>query len=233
MSVIIGMNVGRYVIFGTDTRQVFYDRELKMIQGARDGYDKLVAGPTGLMTGSGYTALLEAAMARMPRATSIQELLDIIADERRSVEADPRWQAAQKENILGQTGWMLTYRGVDGTVRFAMYHPSRGHAFHAFGAGAGVPWFPDCPGEEDIREQVQQDLTARLEAGLRVCEPDEPLGPSVAYHIELLQSVLAEAAARIPTTISAECLIGVHTDAGEIFVESHQPDAVAPMALAA
>lgn len=231
MSIILGLHVGRYILFGTDTRSVMYDEALQTLKHAQDGHQKLKAGPMGLMTGSGAVDLLDGVIARFPSAMSVQALLDIIADEQAAFSA--RLRPEHRDHPFGRTGFMVTYHTAGGPMRFAWYHPDEGHGFYAVEPGSGVSFVPECPGEAELRGDVQVEMNARLQEGIRVCEPDEPMRASIRYHTTLLRSALAEAHRRIPDTTSPDCLIGVHTETGQVMVTDHPLLEVAPQVSAA
>lgn len=215
MSVVCALHLERYVMFATDSRTANYDEALTTLRGVRDGDPKLMAIPQGLMAGSGYVPLLESVMQRMPEARSTRDALAIIRAEQRKVQAEPWFQTPHHRILVDHTGWVFTAHRADGNLRLTYYHLTWGDMFHSVEPGDGLCWFPDAPGEETIRERAREDLCDWLKAGLRVCQPGEALLPSLAYHQRLLQEMLAEAARRLPTSISPDRhYLGIHTASG-------------------
>ncbi len=221
MSVIIGAHLGRYVMLASDTRSVRYDEAFTKIVKVRDGYPKMKASGNLLMAGSGVCGLLDGVMARLPQATTVGAMLDIIGDEQRTYWADPV-RAKHQDAEHTQTGFMVSYDS--GTeLRLAYYHPSMGHAFTLAEPGAGASFVPSYPTEHHLREDLQEELNAALQAGVRLCGPDESIAESASYHMTLMRSVLALAARRIPTSISRDTCIGLHMEAGEILCQVYPP----------
>jgi hypothetical protein len=121
MTLIVGLNLGSYVLLGADTRVVSYPNgQLRF----RDDAEKIRFTSAGIITGAGLCDLLDPVKERLANEEirSTNRIIEIIREKREGLEG---WHWLEDDRIreaLNKTAWMLTYVNLDNPVNPIQYN---------------------------------------------------------------------------------------------------------------
>jgi hypothetical protein len=213
MTICIGINFGEYVILCADTRKTFGEPRQRWV----DDCEKVVETALGLITGAGWTTLLDAVGPRFGEVHVVADIGRIVNEERDAILQDRRFLASNVRRWLGMTGWLFTYRSPT-HLRLGLLHP---HFEQDHGAGSIVSIEPGhgrviCPAEATSEEA--DVLFKALNDHIRPVGDFDDLQAHYRHHYDVCAGLVA-AASRYPS-VAPRMTIGVHTVSGQIDVSS-------------
>lgn len=213
MSVVIGMNVGCYVMIAADTRITWYlpDGSARF----RDEKAKIHHTKMGLIAGVGLSNLLDSVARRLGNEEVLHtdRIVEILREERGHVPG--RWLENERVRnaVEHETCWMYTYMSchsltspdlTQSRLRLAVSHPQDGyHPVRYLPSSGGVCLpFGVTPQQADLlQELLDNDMQPCLDVS-RIQETISHNGALCAY---LIQEV-----SRLDETVSPSFQLGVH-----------------------
>lgn len=125
MTIAIGINLGLYAILAADTRTTYFTPNSPFYD---DNTSKVHKTTIGLVTGAGFSPLLDCVNKRLANETveKSDSILSIMKESREQIRQ--KWQHYSLIDIcIEQTGWIFSYYTPENnmqTLRFGAYHES-------------------------------------------------------------------------------------------------------------
>jgi hypothetical protein len=218
MTLILGMNLGSYVLLAADTRVSWYPPGQPMQY--HDEREKIRRTRMGIMTGMGLVNLLDSVKERFDEEDPLHtdRLRQIIVEERDALP--PGWMQSPrvKQAVEHETCWMFSYVGADDLdnatpesvrLRLALSHPHDEYQLRIYPPNSGGMGFP-VGVTEDLADEIQQALNDALQP----LENFSNFETNLRHHVGVA-AFMIRVVAKINDTVSPTFQIGVHRlDAG-------------------
>jgi len=206
MTIALGINFGNYIFMAADTRINYYFQGRKIW--TRDDSTKIYKTKIGLITGAGYTNLLDSVKKRLAEeeAGDTNKILEIIKEERSKHEGEI------DSDSFELTKWILSYATIvnnNNKFRVALYDPSVGH-YLGIVKEENKPLiiFPIEASEEEVKK-----LSPILEDKIKPFNEFNDLSKSIQYHFELIGIFIEAIHSKYPS-MSSLFQFGIHSLAG-------------------
>jgi len=206
MTIALGIDFGNYIFMAADTRISYYLLGRKI--SFHDDSTKIYKTKIGLITGAGYSDLLDSVKKRLAEieVDNTNKILDIIKDERSKYEKEI------DNKSLESTRWILSYTTiVKNNIRFrvALYDPSGGH-YLGIVKEENKPLiiFPSEASEKEVKK-----LAPVLEDKIKPFNEFNDLSESIQYHCEIIGIFIKAIQPKYPS-MSALFQFGIHSHAG-------------------
>ena len=110
MTILIALNLGELAIITADKKEVLINNGI--IYPLNEEANKIIDTGIGLITGSGYVSLLNRVKSTVlhETITDTDQILSIIFKGRRAIQDNNSVSESDKCELLGKTGWLLSYR---------------------------------------------------------------------------------------------------------------------------
>lgn len=200
MSLAVVVHAGRYVLSAADCLEYRSADGETITPIATDvRRPKIHHAPIGIVSGTGVSAMVASVAASQP--VDAGELLDAILTERAKAAT---WPAALREHALTATGFLCTAMVGPRRVAALVYHPH-------FDSEAVLDVLPGRT-LAFMRDASYEAYADWLESSVRLCAADEDLDASIAYHADLVRTLITRYAREPNPRSSVECSISVHLD---------------------
>jgi len=206
MTIALGIDFGNYIFMAADTRVNYYFLGRKI--DSRDDSTKIYKTKIGLITGAGYTNLLDSVKKRLAEeeVDNTNGILDIIKEER------SKHVGEIDTDSFESTRWILSYTTiVNNEIKFrlALYDPSTGH-------NLGVVKEENKPliifPSETSKEEAEK-LAVFLKDRIKPFNVFNDLSKSIQYHFELIGIFIEAIHSKYPS-MSSLFQFGIHSLAG-------------------
>lgn len=207
MTLVIGIHLKEFVILAADTRVThgFGDDEKEYT----DEHNKIQDIGIGLMTGSGYTDLLDVVKDRVSNTVinNTDQIRDIITEERAAIERDEGMAADLKKYILDATGWMFSYTTIEDSqpvLRLAVMHPSFDHEWALVLANTATPIVPN-----DLPDDISSEIPRILNPYIKTLDEIPDYQANANHNVSMI-SVVMKKISQIAPSVSPSFHIGIH-----------------------
>lgn len=215
MTVIIGMNLGQYVLLAADTRVTYY-RGVSETPEWQDDNEKILKTTMGLITGMGLVQLLDPVKNQLSVEDPIHtdRIIEIIKQQR--AIADRRWPTDPRirEALDHVTCWMFSYVTSSDpqhptpdtvTLRLAIAHPHNGYQLSLYGAPSGAIGFP-----HGIEPREAESITKFLNDNIKPMSDWSEFESTVNHNASLAAQIIRYLS-EINEGVSPYFQIGVHS----------------------
>lgn len=215
MTTLVAIHLGEIVIIAADKKEVFIQGDF--VIPIHESANKIIDSGIGLMTGSGYVSLLQEVKDKVSNCTikNTDQILSLISAARKKVQDSDVLDEAQKQQVLGKTGWLFTYRTTfNGKValRVALYHPSISTTnLSIIDENQTKIIFPSDIAEDKVA-QYAEILASRFTA-IGKGELEETLSKSVDLILQIVKEL-----SNASQTVSATVDIGLVASSGEQYI---------------
>jgi hypothetical protein len=210
MTMVVGMNLGFYVLIVADTRMTYYPRDAPRYW--KDGRGKVYGTNLGIIAGAGFGPTLDAVRERLAgedgmEVRHLDDVRRVASEEFDKRVAPPEWpQEALRSHQM--TGWLLTYlnpmREPGDYLRMAFVPGSSSAPAFVYEKGDVA-----ILGSVDL-EAVASDMQERLSSRLKVQDGADGLNDSLAEHVVLAASAISKGA-ELSEGISQSFQVGIYT----------------------
>jgi hypothetical protein len=216
MTLLTTIHLGDYAIIASDRKEVFKFNGTVIPR--HENADKLIETGIGLITGSGYVALLNAVKERVAveDITHTDQILNIITSERWQIRHSPLYSEYQKNEFLNFTCWLLSYRTIADKsqyLRIALYHPciDENH-FGIIQENTTKAVFPSDFSKADVDKYSNY-----LSQGFRKLNDISDINQNISHNIQITL-VLMDLVAQISEYVSKACDIGLVFKNGDMYM---------------
>jgi hypothetical protein len=216
VTLLVGINLGSYVVMGADTRVSWYtpDGEFRF----HDEGEKIQKTDIGLITGAGLINILDPVkkmLAHKEVVTHTRRIEALMRDTRNRFRDDHDWtDQPHVIEALAHTCWLFTYFGSDTasaraqgnvTLRLALAHPSSDYNRDVIATNSAVVVMPTGSTENqvDALHRVVNEHIAPLESASDFVK-------NVNYHVGLIAGAM-EAVAGFNQGVTQTFQVGIHT----------------------
>jgi hypothetical protein len=183
MTLIVGLNLGYYVLLGADTRVVcrYADGSIQN----EDNAEKIQRTGLGLITGAGLMSLVESAETLLAGEdiAHVDRLVEILEQERTRVLSQPLADDADNRRGIEHTNWMFSYRAAQNANKPQLAMTGRFGPNNWVAAILNQAWLLTPAGTTP--EQAQVWMTFANE-NLRALERPEDFDANLAYHRQVV-----------------------------------------------
>lgn len=207
MTIAIGINLGSYAILAADTRTTYY---LFGTPFHDDNSSKIQKTTMGLITGAGFSALLDGVKKRLvtEQVGNTETVLRIIKEETEMARSVWRMYP-QIESWIEQTGWIFTYMTVlsdQPVLRLGAFHPSLNREMYAtYEVGNPAIIFP-----VELDSQSAHEIHDLVVKRVKVPTGVADVQTSVEQNSALVGTVISELQPSCPS-IGRRFQIGIHS----------------------
>jgi len=207
MTIAIGINLDSYAILAADTRTIYH---LFGMPFHDDNSSKVQKTTMGLITGAGFSALLDGVKKRLAteQVRNTENVLRIIKEGTETTRN--AWRMHPRiESWIEQTGWIFSYMAVlndQPVLRLGAFHPSLNREMYAtYEVGNPAVIFPV---ELDSRtaHEIHDLVVKRIKVPTGVTD----LQSSIEQNSTLIGTVISELQPSCPS-ISRRFQIGIHS----------------------
>ncbi len=222
MTIVLGINFGKYVLLAADTQAILVDLRNRPC-GFRDDHEKITHTNIGVVGGRGDDRLLQLVNSKFNKIDEIittDDLRRVINNERQHFrELYP--EAA--EQSINSTAWIFSYvtfgegtfdQGT-ATLRLGVI----GYAGDIIGRRHLIDNYPCVIPPPKATEQEKEFITSFLRTSIKPCDQFKTLSESIQYHWLLIATLIRAIKPRF-RTISSCCQVGVCTLDGYVGVSS-------------
>lgn len=207
MTLIVGMNLCEFVILAADTRTVWISAGDIVLH--KDDSLKFQDIGIGLMTGSGYTNLLDAVKNRVANTelTHTDQISKIIFEEREIIEKDALITPDLKRIILDQTGWMFSYRTQINNktlLRLAVIHPSIDNELGLILANKAKTIMPS-----GVSENQANSFEEILNSSMQSLNELPNIQENIIHNVSIIKAVM-KGVSDVSETVSSSFYVGIH-----------------------
>jgi hypothetical protein len=171
--------------------------------------DKIIDTEIGLMTGSGYTALLDEVKSAVSESEikHTDQILAIIKDRRLKILRNSCLPENQKSDFLDNTGWLFTYFTVvdaKPTIRVAIYSP------HVSDQYLGIVEESKCSAffPSDSTATIRESFMASLKNEMVTSDGAGSFQDTLSINSRLILRLMKEMS-RISSFVTESCDIGL------------------------
>lgn len=212
MTINIGINLGHYIILGADTRSV-YCWGNKIIRHS-DEHQKIQKTKIGLITGAGYTDLLDDVKRQIAEQDieHTDQIIDIIRKCRENLSVRPFFPVLGSKWIEG-TSWLLTYMTVihdSRVLRLALIHRQFDDKVAFCENNKSCVIMP-----ADSTPEESEHVTSIVNSQVKPLEDLTRINENISYHVTLIRGVI-KAVSENHKSVSRSFQIGAHTVDGRM-----------------
>ena len=223
MSLVVGMNVGEYVLLASDTRITGIRKEGPRIHS--DGHSKVHRTGMGIVTGTGFVGLLDSVRKRWVEEdpTHTDAIKTIVREE--SSEALELYQNHQvvSHAIKHETFWLFTYIGqgpdpLGGPdiprIRLAVSHPDSEYQLSFVQPGSVLL---GCPSGTTLGQA--DHWQEKAEQGVKTLEETPDFVENLAQNLGVMWAIIKLCAAE-NDTVSTDLQFAIHTKSHLRYISS-------------
>jgi len=213
MTINIGINLGRYIILAADTRTV-YCLDGRIIRYS-DEHQKIQKTKVGLITGAGYTDLLDDVKKQIAQenVNHTDQIIVIIRKCRENLQLKPAFSSVLGSKWIEATSWLLTYMTPirnAGTLRLALIHPQFGDKIAVCQKNKSCVIMP-----ADSTPEQSEHVTNIVNSQIKPLEEPTRINENIDYHVALIRGVI-KGVSQDHRSVSQSFQIGIHTIDGRM-----------------
>ena len=217
MTINIGINLAQYIILAADTRTV-YGWPNKIIHHS-DEHEKIQKTKIGLITGAGYTDLLDDVKKQIAEKDieHTDQIIDIIRKCRENLSPAPAFFSILGTKWIEATSWLLTYMTpVDNspTLRLALIHPQFNDEVALYKKNTCCVIMP----AESTPEECDR-ITNLVHSQIKLLEDISMINENISYHVTLIREVIKVVSEKYKS-VSRFFQIGIHTIDGKMGISA-------------